>query len=101
MNKCELCGVFTILTKHHLIPQSKIKNKYRELKENSDNLLWICRSCHDQIHALFSNNELRDFLNTKELLLSNSKLQKYIKWKIKHPTFDGHSKLSNQQKYYD
>lgn len=98
MGKCELCGLETDLTKHHLVPQSKAKNKYKEIKEDPNNLLWICRSCHDQIHAMFDNNELRDCYFTKELLLSNDEFNKYVQWKIKHPNFDGHSKMSNKRK---
>ena len=97
--KCELCQCeIDELTVHHLIPKSRIKNKYKEIKEDPNNLLWICRSCHDQIHALFTNTELRDIYNTKESLLSNENMIKYIQWKIKHPNFDGHSKMSNKRK---
>lgn len=97
---CQLCGTKCICTKHHLIPQSKAKTgKYKQIKEDPNNHLQICRSCHDQIHALFSNNELRDFFYTKELLLANNDLNKYISWKKKHPEFTGHSKMSNQRKH--
>ena len=72
------------LTKHHLIPQSKCKNKYKEIKEVESNHIWICRQCHDTIHAYFSNQELKDLYNTKELLLSNDKIKKFVDWKKKH-----------------
>ena len=98
--KCELCQCeIDKLTVHHLIPKSRIKNKYKEVKEDPNNLLWICRSCHDQIHALFTNTELRDIYNTKESLLSNESMIKYIQWKIKHPNFKGHSKMNNRRRY--
>lgn len=97
--KCELCQCeIDKLTVHHLIPKSRIKNKYKEVKEDPSNLLWICRSCHDQIHALFTNTELRDIYNTKESLLSNENMIKYIQWKIKHPKFKGHSKMNNRRR---
>ena len=98
IDKCVLCGIETELTLHHLVPRSKSKNKFKQSKEDPNNHLWICRSCHDQIHALFSNNELRDYFYTKELLLANDDLNKYIAWKKKHPDFIGHSKMSNQRK---
>ena len=97
-NCCELCGLECELTKHHLIPQSRIRNKYKDIKEDPSNLLWICRSCHDQIHAMFDNTELRDLYNTKESLLNNDKFNKYVKWKIKHPDFQGHAKMSNRRR---
>ena len=97
-DKCQLCGCECEITKHHLRPQSKSKNKYKSIKEDPSNLLWVCRSCHDQIHALFSNNELRDLYFTKELLLDNDNFRKFVEWKIKHPDFKGHSKMSNRRK---
>lgn len=96
--KCELCGIECDLTKHHLVPQSKSKNKYREIKEDPSNYLWICRSCHDQIHAMFSNNELRDKYFTKELLMENEEFRRFVDWKKKHPNFNGHSKMNRRRK---
>lgn len=98
--KCELCGIECDLTRHHLIPKLRAKNKYKDIKEDPSNLLWICRSCHDHIHASFSENELRDQYFTKELLLSAPEMQKFIKWKIKHPDFIGHAKMSNKRKKF-
>ena len=95
---CELCGCDADLTVHHLVPKIKAKNKYREIKDDPSNLIWICRSCHDQIHAIFDNTQLRDIYNTKDKLLSSDEMQKFIKWKIKHPEFKGHSKMSNERK---
>lgn len=98
MKKCELCGIECELTRHHLIPQLKAKNKYKEIKNDPSNILMICRSCHDFIHANFSESELRDLYNTKETLMCNDEIQKFLKWKKKHPDFKGHSKMSNKRK---
>lgn len=95
---CELCGLECELTKHHLIPQSRAKNKYKEIKEDPSNLLWICRSCHDQIHSLWDESTLRDLYNSKEKLLATPEMQKFIAWKRKHPDFNGHSKMSNARR---
>ena len=95
---CALCGAKCALTKHHLVPQVRCKNKYKEIKEDPSNLLWICDACHGHIHATFSENELRDLYNTKEKLLASEEMQKYIKWKMKHLDFKGHSKMSNERK---
>lgn len=96
--KCELCEIECELTEHHLIPQSKCKNKYKEAKEDPSNILWICRSCHDQIHAMFSNNELRDKYFTKDLLMENEEFRRFVDWKKKHPNFNGHSKMIRRRK---
>lgn len=95
---CALCGAKKKLTRHHLIPKVRAKNKYKEIKEDPSNLLWICRSCHDQIHSLWDESTLRDLYNTKEKLLAAPEMQKFIVWKRKHPDFTGHSKMSNARR---
>ena len=46
--KCATCSLETDLTLHHLVPQSKTKSsKYKKIKDDPSNHLWICRSCHD------------------------------------------------------
>lgn len=95
---CALCGAEKKLTRHHLIPKVRAKNKYKEIKEDPSNLLWICRSCHDQIHSLWDESTLRDLYNTKEKLLAAPEMQKFISWKRKHPDFTGHSKMSNARR---
>ena len=95
---CALCGVEKKLTRHHLIPKVRAKNKYKEIKEDPSNLLWICRSCHDQIHSLWDESTLRDLYNTKEKLLAAPEMQKFIAWKRKHLDFTGHSKMSNARR---
>ena len=98
--KCATCGFETELTLHHLVPQSKAKSgKYKQIKDDPSNHLWICRYCHDQIHALYENNILRDVYNTTEALLNAPEFAKYVAWKKKHPDFKGHSKMSNTKKH--
>ena len=96
--KCELCGIECELTKHHLVPVSRTRNKYKEIKEDPSNILWICRLCHDQLHSIFDNSTLRDLYNTKDKILSSEEMMKFIAWKKKHPDFKGHSKMSNKRK---
>ena len=97
-DKCELCGAECKLTLHHLVPQVRCKNKYKEVKDDPSNHLWVCDSCHGHIHATFTENELRDLYSTKEKLLATPEMQKFIAWKIKHPDFNGHSKMSVDKK---
>ena len=96
--KCELCGIECSLTKHHIIPVSRTRNKYKDIKNDESNIIWICRSCHDQLHAIFTNDQLRDTYNTKEKILGSEEMQRFIAWKKKHPDFIGHSKMSNSRK---
>jgi hypothetical protein len=98
--ECELCGMVCKLQKHHLIPQRVSRSaKYsKSLKTDESNFLWICNECHGQIHALYSEHELRDLYFTKELLCEAEDLKRFIMWKIKHPKFKGSSKMSNKRK---
>lgn len=98
--KCELCGLNAFLTKHHLIPKRVSRStKYsKDLKTDKENFLWICEVCHSQIHALYSEQELRDNYNTLDKLLAAPEFAKFIAWKKKHPDFDGHAKMSNRRR---
>ena len=96
--KCEICGLECKPTLHHLIPQSQSRHKNKYLKHDAGNFLWVCLECHSQIHALFSNQELKDLYNTKELLLGNEKFAKYVEWRKKHPYFNGSSKMARERK---
>ena len=97
-DKCELCGSDRNITKHHLIPQSQSRHKNKYLKTDEGNFLFVCEECHSQIHALFSNFELKNFYNTKEKLLEEQRMKKFVEWKIKHPDFNGSSKMSKERK---
>jgi ribosomal silencing factor RsfS len=75
---CSLCQRVTpeaYYEKHHLTPHCK----------KGSNYIWMCQDCADQVHELFTNNELRDIYNTLESLLSNEKIQKWIQWIRKKP----------------
>ena len=96
--KCQTCGCDCELTKHHLVPVSRCKNKYKQIKEDASNHIWICRQCYDAIHASYSEQELRDMYSTLDSLLSAPEFAKFVAWKKKHPEFDGHSKMSNRRR---
>jgi len=96
--KCELCGLECKLTLHHLIPQVKCHNKYKQMKNEDSNHIMICRQCHDNIHACYTENELRDGLSTLDSLRSDERIAKFSEWRRKHPDFDGHSKMSNRRR---
>lgn len=95
---CELCGVECELTKHHLVPKVRAKNKYKAIKDDDSNIILICRQCHDQLHSLWDESTLRDLYSTKEKILSSPDMKKFISWRQKHPDYAGHSKMSNKRK---
>jgi ribosome-binding protein aMBF1 (putative translation factor) len=75
---CELCGREVPLTRHHSIPKQKRGKKGA--------VIYLCVPCHKQIHALFTNSELKK-LNTVEKLKEDARVQKWIVWvRKKNPT---------------
>ena len=60
---------------HHLIPAS--------LKGKETVTLHII--CHNAIHMNITTKELKSSYNTIELLLSNEKIKKFIKWVSNKP----------------
>ncbi len=88
---CPNCNREVPLVKHHLIPTHK-------KGENEDsNYIWICDDCHVQVHCLYSNNHLRDCLNTVELFLDDDKMKKFGKFMNKQTKQVSH-KNSKQRK---
>ncbi|WP_309381038.1 HNH endonuclease [Cerasicoccus frondis] len=77
---CSLCGRATPAKhaeKHHLVPRSK----------GGTDTIDVCRNCGDQVHKLFSNNELRDEYNTLEKLRTAPGMEKWIRWVRKQDSF--------------
>ncbi len=89
ITRCELCLRQTDLTRHHLIPGSLHSNK-KVLKmfcreQMLSQVLWVCRSWHNQIHALFSEKELATRYHSKQQLLSSLELQTFVQWLSNKP----------------
>ncbi len=84
---CELCGNDKELTFHHLIPKlmhskPRFQKRYTK-KEMQTRGLYICRCCHSGLHDLFSEKELGESYNTKELLLAHEGVKKHVAWAAK------------------
>ncbi len=58
------------LTKHHLVPKS------RKGRVTVD----LCRPCHGQIHAVFTEKELERHFDSVEKLLAAEEMQDWIRW---------------------
>jgi len=85
---CQLCERDVPTTAHHLIPKHK-------KKKNNDDKVDLCLPCHNQVHALFDNNELKRSYNTLDKLKANEKVRKWIQWvKKKNPS---HVKYSGKE----
>ncbi len=70
---CELCGRRgLLLTIHHLIPKDEGGKKKQTIR--------ICRACHSQIHATFTNKELAGMLNNLDAIRSDERINRFLKW---------------------
>ena len=76
---CPICsrelGSAASTSRHHLIPKSR-GGRYGET-------ITIHNICHQKIHSLFTERELKDHYHTVERLLSHEDMQKFIKWVAK------------------
>ncbi len=80
---CQLCNRDTpkvFIEKHHFYPRSKRKSEDKHKDKSVVDGILVCCNCGDQIHQLFTNQELAKEYNTLEKLLANESLQKWIKW---------------------
>ena len=89
---CRLCGRMAphsdYMEKHHLTPKSK----------GGKNTASVCVDCAVQVHLLFTNNELRDSLNTIALLRAHPRVQKWIAWVRKRKGFGVCHKIKKKRR---
>ena len=83
---CELCEreVYET-TKHHLVPKQKMNKRWKKSYKKFNKPIWertikICIPCSKQIHALFTNRELKENFDSLEKLKADLKTQKWIEW---------------------
>jgi hypothetical protein len=55
---------------HHLVPENRAESPTVDL----------CRPCHDQVHALFTNAELRESFDDVNSLREADRLVGYLDW---------------------
>jgi hypothetical protein len=89
-HSCQLCGRHvSMLTRHHLIPRTRHTNKRnkREFKRKDvkRRIAWLCRACHDHVHALFDEKTLEREFNTLESLATHPDVQRFVAWIRKKP----------------
>lgn len=59
-----------VVQEHHLRPEERAESP----------TVMLCRPCHKQIHALFTNEELRESYDTIQALRDADRLDEYIEW---------------------
>src|SRR5436190_11941645 len=73
--RCELCRrevPAELITLHHLHPKSRGGTAQQRIA--------LCKPCHKQLHAVFSNVELEKLYPTIEALRAAPQLQPFLKW---------------------
>ncbi len=89
-DSCALCGRAGVaLTRHHLIPRSRHRHRATRRRFSRarcvNDILRVCKPCHKQIHALFSEKELADFYHSRERLADHPDMRRFIAWIARKP----------------
>jgi hypothetical protein len=83
-NNCQLCERNVELTFHHLIPRKSHKIKFIRKKHALLNLntygINVCKDCHKMIHKIIPHKQLALNYFSKERLMQNPQLIRFIKW---------------------
>lgn len=71
---CPLCGrpLAGPCNRHHLLPLSR--------GGKGTETILMHKICHDAIHAVFTETELKQHYNTIESLQANEEIVKFIRW---------------------
>lgn len=89
---CALCHRHVppeLMTLHHLKPKEK--------GGKAEHRTPLCKPCHKQLHAMFSNAELADLYTSLDLLRTVPQLQPFLKWIRKQkPDRNIRTRVSNQ-----
>ena len=75
VQRCALCQrqiPYELITQHHLTP--------REKGGTAEDKAPMCRPCHKQLHATFSNTDLAKVYPTLDALRAAPQLQSFLKW---------------------
>lgn len=83
--RCELCGRrVERLTRHHLVPRTRHSNRRNkrdfDRADVTHRIAWLCRPCHDHVHAVFTEKTLEREYNTLESLLEDPAIARFIRW---------------------
>lgn len=88
---CELCGREgddKYFEKHHLFPV--------KTRRQTEETITVCTTCADEIHLLFTNQELQSKYHTLESL--SKAMSDYLKWIKKRPIETHYSMQKKKRK---
>jgi len=69
-DRCEICGRAVPTETHHLRPKNR--------KESPTAA--VCKPCHRQLHALFTNHELRHEYDTPAAIREADRMTGFVEW---------------------
>lgn len=85
--RCTLCGQPSHLTFHHLVPKDQHDKRWVRERYAIETLrnrgIWICRPCHDFLHARFDERTLAERLDSIETLREEPAVARHIAWASK------------------
>jgi hypothetical protein len=73
--RCELCRrrvPQSLITLHHLTP--------KERGGRAEHRTPLCKPCHKQVHATYSNKELEQLYSDLDALRGAERMQPFLKW---------------------
>ena len=76
-----VCPICKRDTPPHYQERHHLKPKCKKGKET----VWVCKSCGDMVHKLFTLKELAKVYNTVEKILEHSEVHKWIEWVQRKP----------------
>jgi ribosomal protein L34E len=84
-DRCELCGrPVDGLTRHHLVPRTRHSNRRNKRDfgraDVTHRIAWLCRPCHDHVHAVFTEKTLEREYNTLERLREAPAIARFVQW---------------------
>jgi predicted RNA-binding protein len=86
---CALCGrAVPKLTRHHLIPRhvhGRLRIQRNFTREERLTVILLCRACHKQIHAVFTESELARHYCSIEALAAHPEVVRFVEWVAAQP----------------
>lgn len=92
-DKCPMCGQEMTNENsnlHHLVPVLKGGRKGETVR--------LHKVCHEKIHSVWSENELRDIYNNMDIINRDERIVKFVKWVRKQKNLNQTNKLSNRRR---
>jgi 5-methylcytosine-specific restriction protein A len=68
--RCEICGRTIPTETHHLHPQNRKESPTAD----------VCKPCHRQLHAVFTNHELLQEYDTPVAIREADRMRDFVEW---------------------